>query len=116
MHEMSIAQDILQIVEAERRKHGFERVAVIHVRAGALSGVDEESLKFAFEVVREGTCAAEAQIRMETADRVLECRACGARVSADGGPAKCPKCGSVELSLRGAMGLDVVSLEVDCGG
>ena len=113
MHELSVAQDILRIIESERTRHGFERVTVVHVRAGALSGVDASALEFAFEVVREGTCAAEAALAMEVEPQALECRACGATVPAEGLPTRCPECGSADLTLRGTMDLKVVSLEVE---
>ncbi len=113
MHELSIAQGIMQIVEAERAKHGFDKVSVIHLRSGALSGIDEQALQFAFEVVREGTCAAEAIIDLEVQQRVLSCRECGAAIDADSGPKACPECGSIDLSLEAGMELDIVSLEVD---
>lgn len=113
MHELSVAHEILRIVEAERARHGFEKVRAVRVRAGALSGIDPEALAFAFETVREGTCAAEARLDLDAEPRLLTCRACGAEAAADDLPSACPKCGSPDLSLDGAMGLDVVSLEVD---
>ncbi len=116
MHELSIAQGIMQIVEAEREKHGFQKVGVIHLRAGALSGIDQQALQFAFEVVREGTCAAEATIDLQTEQRVLRCRKCGATAAADSGPKACPECGSIDLSFEASMALDIVSLEVDSSG
>ena len=116
MHELSIAQGIMQIVETERKKHGFQTVSVIHLRAGALSGIDQQALQFAFEVVREGTCAAEATIDLEAEQRELRCRKCGATVEADSGPTACPECGSIDLSLEASMALNIVSLEVDSSG
>ncbi len=116
MHELSIAQGMMQIVEAEREKHGFEKVNVIHLRAGALSGINQQALQFAFEVVREGTCAAEATIDLQIEQRVLRCRNCDASIEADSGPKACPECGSVDLSFEASMALDIVSLEVDSGG
>lgn len=113
MHELSVAQGILDIIEAERRKHGFGEVLAVHLRLGALSGIDEQALDAAFEAVREGTCAARAVLKIQADERVLECRSCGARLAADSRPTRCPECDSLDLALRGAMNLDVVSLEVE---
>jgi hydrogenase nickel incorporation protein HypA/HybF len=114
VHELSVAREIMSIVEAERRKHGFGTVALVRVRAGALSGIDPAALELAWEAARQGTFAAESRIELEVEEGVLVCRQCGARTPAEAMPSKCPACGSIELRLDGgAMGLDVVSLEVD---
>ena len=80
---------------------------------GALSGIDREALTFAFEVAREGTCVAEARLDLEIVEGTLTCRDCGQTMSAESPPEACPGCGSLNLRLDGAAGLDVVSLEVD---
>lgn len=113
MHELSVAQEILRIVDAERRSHGFRAVSVVRVRAGALSGIDPAALELAWEAARQGTFAAAARIELDVAEGMLVCRKCGARTPAETLPAGCPSCSSRDLHLEGAMGLEVVSLEVD---
>ena len=113
MHELSLAQNILEIIEAERAHHGFARVHAIRLRAGALSGVDAQALEQALESLGEGTCAAGAAVRIDAEPRVVTCRRCGATMPGDGGPVCCATCGSADLDLRGDTGLDIVSLEVD---
>ncbi|MBN2473516.1 MAG: hydrogenase maturation nickel metallochaperone HypA [Pirellulales bacterium] len=113
MHELSLAQNIMEIVEAERAEHGFERVHEIRLKVGALSGIDPQALELAFEAVREDTCAAEATIEIDAEPRVVTCRRCGATMDADPGPVACGSCGSTDLDLQGSTGLDIVSLEVD---
>jgi len=116
MHELSIAQGIMDVVEAERRKHGFGAVHVVRLRLGALSGVDEDALRFAFETIRDGTCAAAATLDVASEQGMLTCRKCGARTPADDRPTACPSCGSADLAFEGGMDLDIVSLEVDTDG
>jgi len=113
MHELSVAQGILGVIEAERRKRRFDRVVGVHLRVGALSCIDPEALGFAFEAAAEGTCADGAELRTETEERVLTCRACGERVAADHPTPACPACGSADLSLAGGMDMEIVSLEVE---
>lgn len=114
MHELSLAREIVNIVEAERERHGFHAVRVVRVRAGALSGIDPASLELAWEVARQGTGAADSRIELDVQEGVLVCRQCGARTPAEKMPAACPVCGSNELRLEGAStGLEVTSLEVE---
>ncbi|MBN1844052.1 MAG: hydrogenase maturation nickel metallochaperone HypA [Sedimentisphaerales bacterium] len=113
MHELSIAQEILDIIEAQRLRHGFERVESVRLRAGALSGVNPEALEFAFGVIREGTCAAGADLRIETEPMKLVCRPCGYSAIDCHGPGACPRCGSVDIQIDGSAGVEIVSLEVE---
>ena len=112
MHELSIAREVLSIIEAERRNRGFSAVSAVRVRAGALSGLDPVALEQAWEIVREGTFAAGSRLELDVDEGALICRACGERTGAERMPTECPACGSLDLRFEGATGLDVVSLEV----
>lgn len=113
MHELSIAQEIIHIVTAQQAEHGFEKVNIVRVRAGALSGIEPESLRFSFEVVRQGTVAAEAVLEMDIEPMTLVCRQCGFSIVDSHGPICCEKCGSVDMKVDAGGELDVVSLDVD---
>ena len=113
MHELSIAQDLIRIIEAERDKHGFGKVNSVRLRAGALSGIEPKALSFAFEVVREGTCATGAVLEMEVEPMKLVCRDCGHIMPGEHGPARCGRCGSLGVKMDAGNYFDIVSLEVD---
>jgi hydrogenase nickel incorporation protein HypA/HybF len=55
MHELGIANSILEAVETEMRPHPGARALRIAVTVGALSGVDRDSLAFCFEALVKGT-------------------------------------------------------------
>jgi Zn finger protein HypA/HybF involved in hydrogenase expression len=55
MHELGIANSILEAVETEMRPHPGARAVKIGVTVGALSGVDRDSLAFCFEAITKGT-------------------------------------------------------------
>jgi Zn finger protein HypA/HybF involved in hydrogenase expression len=55
MHELGIANSILEAVETEMRPHPGARALRIAVTVGALSGVDRDSLAFCFEVIVKDT-------------------------------------------------------------
>ena len=112
MHELSIAQEILRIVEAEQARHGFQKVETIQLRVGALSGVDSESLRFSFEVIRQNTCAAEANLDIETEPMNLVCKQCGSILPGERGPTACDKCGSTEIKFDATTEVDIIALEV----
>jgi hypothetical protein len=55
MHELSIANAILDAVRKERELLNGARVIKVGVRIGALAGVDPEALSFGFEVLVKDT-------------------------------------------------------------
>jgi hydrogenase nickel incorporation protein HypA/HybF len=113
MHEMSIAQDMMRIVEEQRGAHGFERVRTIRIRAGALSNIVPEALRFAFEAIRGGTCAEGAELEIDREPLRLTCRQCGHITPAERGPKGCESCGSTDVHIEGSTEFEIVSLEVD---
>jgi hydrogenase nickel incorporation protein HypA/HybF len=55
MHEVGIAQSILEAVGTEMKPHAGARPVRVTVRVGAMSGVDRDSLSFCFEAIVRGT-------------------------------------------------------------
>jgi hydrogenase nickel incorporation protein HypA/HybF len=55
MHEMGIANSILEAVHKELQRYPTHRAARVGVRIGEFSGVDSGSLQFCFEALVKGT-------------------------------------------------------------
>jgi hydrogenase nickel incorporation protein HypA/HybF len=55
MHEMGIANSILETVHKELRHYPEHRAVRVGVRIGELAGVDPASLQFCFEALVKGT-------------------------------------------------------------
>ena len=55
MHEMGIANSILEAVHKELHRYPNHRVAKFGVRIGEFAGVDSGSLQFCFEALVKGT-------------------------------------------------------------
>ena len=47
MHEMSLCESIMQIIE-EAQRQGFKRVIRVRLEIGRLSGVEIEAMRFRF--------------------------------------------------------------------
>ncbi|MGE4535766.1 MAG: hydrogenase maturation nickel metallochaperone HypA [Desulfovibrio sp.] len=95
MHELSIAQSLLAIIEDEMTKHGKETLLTVKVRHGRLSTIVPEALETAFEVLTIDSRLAGAKLEMEETPVVLRCRACGREFTPEGDSAfaPCPGCG-----------------------
>ena len=55
MHEVGIAESILEAVRTEMTPHPGARPVKVAVKVGAMSGVDRDSLAFCFEAITKGT-------------------------------------------------------------
>lgn len=113
MHELSIALSILDLAEEEMQAHSG-RVAAIHVRLGRLCGVVKEALLSSFEMAREGTALAQAELVIEEIPLVVRCSAC----AADGTPAsrfemRCPSCGALTDEIVSGQELEIRALEIE---
>jgi hydrogenase nickel incorporation protein HypA/HybF len=110
MHELSIAQAIVQIAEAHA---GRRRVAAVHVRVGHLRQVVPAALAFAFELTAAGTVAEGAELELEHVPAAVRCRNCGEERTLAGFPLACPACGSAAVDIVAGEELVVDSLELE---
>src|SRR5262245_37637904 len=113
MHELSIALSILDMAAEEAARHGG-RVAAIHLKLGPLAGVVPEALASAYELAREGTPLARAELVVEAVPLVTYCPACAAeRAPASVQELCCPICGTATPEVVRGRELEVVALEIE---
>ena len=74
MHEAGIADRILDIVIARAMEAGAPRITAIHVEAGALAAVSEDSLRFHWEQHAAGTPAEGAILVFTEVDEPTDLR------------------------------------------
>lgn len=112
MHEYSIVSALLDRVEREARDHGALSVAMVRLSVGRVAGVECELLRTAFELAREGTVAAAAELEILEIEPRWSCRVCGGEVPLEG-PRRCPVCAGAARLDRGAeIVLERLELEV----
>ena len=113
MHEMSIAQGILDIVYQHVAPGDRARVGDVIVRVGRLSGVIPESLEFCFGALVAETDVGRARLAIERVPIVCHCPDCDRRFDAEALIFLCPACGSGRPRLVSGADLQVVSIELD---
>jgi hydrogenase nickel incorporation protein HypA/HybF len=57
MHEISLCESILRILEKKSKEDGFSRVVKVKIALGEYSGASRESMEFCFPLVAKGTLA-----------------------------------------------------------
>lgn len=113
MHELSIALSILELAEEEGERRGG-RVAAIHLKLGRFSGVVKDALLSAYEMAREGTALAQADLVIEDVPLVLHCSACAAdRAPESAFELRCPDCGALTNEIVSGRELEVHALEIE---
>jgi hydrogenase nickel incorporation protein HypA/HybF len=113
MHEMALAESILTTLQDQARQHDYARVRTVWLEIGPLASVEEESLRFSFDVVVRGTLADGARLEIETTPAQAWCLACSRSVAITGRFDSCPECGGHQLQMISGDELRIKELEVD---
>lgn len=113
MHEMSLTEGVLQILQDHAKSNGFERVKTVWLEIGALSGVEIEAIRFCFNVVMQGTLADGAKLEIVHMPGEAWCMPCGKSVTVKERFEPCPDCGSFQLQITGGDQMQVKELEVE---
>ncbi len=112
MHELSLAENAVALIENAARREGFSRARVIRLEVGALSCVEPQALRFALESATLGSCAEGARIEIVHQPGAGECRACGQRCTMETLYELCPRCGSALEATQGTA-LRISDLDVE---
>jgi hydrogenase nickel incorporation protein HypA/HybF len=113
VHELSIATNIIEAVADHLREAGGGEVAAVTLRIGRLSCVHEDALRFSFDLVREGTPLAAAELRVIDVAVAIWCSSCRAEVELPGIQSlACPACGTTSGEIRRGRELDLESIEL----
>ena len=124
MHELSIAQSLVELVEDElaaeavAQSRGGEPapcrpVKRVTVRVGDLSGVVPEALRSAFAIAVGRSSLRGAELAIEHCPAVVWCDRCR-REQPVASPQhmRCPTCGELSPTLVGGRELELASIEV----
>ena len=113
MHELSIALHLIDLAAEEAAQHDG-RVVAVHLKLGPLAGVIKEALVSAYELAREGTPLAQAELAIEEVPLVAHCPACDLdRALPSVLDLRCPVCGGVTPEIVSGRELDIVALEIE---
>lgn len=113
MHEMSLCESVLQVIEQQAEAQQFRRVTAVWLEIGALSGVEPEAMRFCFDVVMQGSLADGARLEIMDAPGVAWCLLCAQNVAVRQLYDQCPHCGSHQLQIVGGDQMRIKELEVE---
>lgn len=112
MHELGIAQNIVDAVLHEMQTRNLVSVSSIAVKIGVLTDVDPEALSFGFEILAKETALGPARLNVVRVPVRGVCESCHDEFEVEGYVFVCPKCDSRSIKLTSGMELDIAYLEV----
>ncbi|WP_022667956.1 hydrogenase maturation nickel metallochaperone HypA [Desulfospira joergensenii] len=113
MHEMGIAQQLVQIaLDAIPDDIEDPRIEALNLRIGKLASVVEHSLTFCFEIITKDTPLENARLVIEAVPVRIKCKTCDHQWEADTPMFRCPKCEDGEIEMISGREIDITSMEL----
>jgi hydrogenase nickel incorporation protein HypA/HybF len=112
MHELSVAQDILQIAIRKARAEGATRIEGIRVAVGVLTTYVDDSLRFYWDSITEGTIAEGSTIEFVRIEGRVKCLSCRHEYATQTAEFRCPCCGGLWTQSLAGNECFVDSIEV----
>ena len=113
MHEMGIANSVLDAVRAEAARFPGTYPVKVCVRIGEIAAIDQEALRFCFEALTRETDLESLELQIEVCPRRNRCMACRVDFMVHDYDTRCPQCGQIATVCIGGDELELAYLEVE---
>lgn len=113
MHEMSIAQSILDIVDEYMVNENGQKLKEVAVEIGELVAVVPDSLTFCYDVLVEDTPYHHSKLNIQIIPLSGSCPECHKSFNIENYEFTCPHCKSIGISVKGGQELRITHLEVE---
>lgn len=113
MHELSLCEGVLQVLEDQAESQHFSRVKTVWLEIGSLAGVEIEAMRFGFDVVIRDSLADGARLEIIEVPGQAWCLDCAAAVEIRQRYDECPRCGGYQLQVTGGDQMRIKELEVE---
>jgi hydrogenase nickel incorporation protein HypA/HybF len=113
MHEIGIANSILDAVRAETARRPEAEARKVVVRVGALAAVDPDALQFSFQVLTRGTELAGIELEIVICSWRHRCPQCRTEFLVNEHETKCPQCAETRTECISGDELELAYLEME---
>lgn len=115
MHELSIAQSLIELVGEHAARENARHVRTVHLRLGELSGF-RRALFFCFDASARGTVCEGARLAIEHVPLTVRCENCdGVKTPRARYNFRCPDCGMATPKVVTGREMQVTAIELDVG-
>ena len=112
MHELSIAQSIVDLAEQEARNHHAGSIEELELEIGVLAGIEWIALDFALESAIKGSLLENARIVRQIIAGEGRCGDCENRFPVENLLSACPICSSYAVKIVKGKELRIKSIVV----
>lgn len=112
MHEMALCQSMVELIQEQQQRNGFNSVKRVIVEIGALGHVEPHALEFAFEVGAKHSSAEDAVLEIREIPGSGWCMVCSNTVEISHRGDACPGCGGYQIIVQQGEELRLKELEV----
>ncbi len=113
MHEMSIAQSLIDVVKEEMVKHEAKTLRSVRLDIGEMSAIVPDALSFCFEVAVTGTELEGARLIMDVIPVKGLCHECKSEFEVKDYTFVCPSCSNTKIETIAGQNLSIVEIEVE---
>ena len=113
MHEFALAAEIVEIVEKSASNAGKDKVTVIELEIGELSGVEEQALFTALDSLTENTILKTAEIKILHTKGKAICQECKVEFTLTDMFSLCPKCNGFYKDIVSGKEFNVLRIEAE---
>ena len=113
MHELSIAQNIIQILNSTVEQNRLGLVDKIHLKIGLLCNVMIESLNFSYNSIVENTPLQNSTLEIEILPIKITCNDCGEINTTYDFIFFCPACNSSAISVISGDEMIISSVQLN---
>ena len=113
MHEMSLCESVLDILEQQSLQQHYCKVTKVWLEIGALSSVEPDAMRFCFDAVMQGSLADKARLEIITVQGRAWCLQCNKNVLIEQRYDTCPVCGGFKLQVNDGEQMRIKELEVE---
>lgn len=112
MHELSVAEEIVNISRQYLPKENNVHVKSITIKIGRLSNILPDSLLFCYESLIDNTPLNGSKLIIEEIPIRINCMKCGKNSEIDNFSFVCPKCNSSEIEIESGTELLISEIEL----
>ncbi len=113
MHELTLCESTLQIIETQARQHKVNKVTALWLEIGALSCIEEDAFRFSFDLVCRGTVADGCKLHIIHKPATAWCWDCSKSVEVHKHAESCPFCHGYNLRVDDGDNVKIKEIEVE---
>jgi hydrogenase nickel incorporation protein HypA/HybF len=113
VHELAVAESILEIALRHAQKVGATRVTDLYLVIGQLSSIMDDSVQFYWDFIAKDTLAEGGHLHFKRILAELQCLDCGNTYAPGDEILACPQCESLRVKVTAGDEFQLESIDIE---